>query len=122
MKTARVSAFSCAALLAVAATATAGPTAVIRLDLIAPPQDQIEQIHYRRYRHHHHRRYYQPYVWNPGAAIAGTALGLLSFGTMATFGGWCDPYWGPCYYRRPYYYGYYPRPYYYSPYRYAYWW
>jgi hypothetical protein len=42
------------ALLAVASTAFAVPTAVARLGLENPLEAQVETIHYRRHHSHHH--------------------------------------------------------------------
>lgn len=86
MDTKRISAISGAALFALTASASAGPMSVVSSNVIAPPQAQAEPVYYR-YRHR-----YGYYGWNPGAAIAGTAVGLLSLGTLAATGGW--PYYG----------------------------
>ena len=113
----RISVVSGAALLALTATASAGPMTVPSAQVISPPI-QIEQAHYY-YRHHyrhygwhrgwhygwyHHRyrhygyRYYPRYYgyYYPGAAVAGAALGLATL-PFALAGGW------PYYYGYPYY-------------------
>ena len=122
----RLSALSGAALLAVTTSASAGPMSAAGSNVIAPtPQAQVEQVAYRHvyhhpYHHHHHyvhyRHHHRYYAVNPGAAVAGATLGLLSVPFVAagdvaaaTTGAWCDPYYGSCYYGGPYYYG---RPYY----------
>ena len=118
MSMTRISALSCAALLALTATASAGPTSIAAPNVVAPTT-QIEEAayrpryhygwshrHYRHYgwhrgwRHHygwyHHHRWhrYRHYGWGPGAAIAGTALGLLTLGAAAATSDYCDPYYG----------------------------
>lgn len=105
-----------AVMLAFTGTVSAGPMSVTSATAITPPQTSIEQIHYRKRYHRHyayHRRYYRGY-YNPGAAVAGTALGLMTlpFAAAAAASSW--PYYGG-YYGRPYY-GYYARPYYGYPY------
>ncbi len=109
MDTKRISMVSGTALLALTATASAGPMNVASSKFIAPPQTQTEPVYYR-YRHHyrhyggyHHRYYHRRYGWNPGAAIAGTALGLATVPFALATGG---------------YYGYYPYYGYYGPYYY----
>jgi hypothetical protein len=120
----RISMVSGAALLALTATASAGPMSIASSQVITP-QIQIEPARYY-YRHHYwhygwhrgwhygwyrhryrygwrHHRYY--YGWNPAAAVVGGALGLATL-PFAVATGW--PYYG---YYRPYY-GYYG-PYYY---------
>ena len=103
---------SCAALLALASSASAGPMSVAPSDVIAPPRPKVEMAAYRHYYHrhyayrhyyYHHRRYY---AVNPGAAIAGVGLGALSLGVGAATLGACGIY--GCAYGWPYY-----RPYYY---------
>ena len=110
-----MSMISVGALLALTASASAGPMTVPSAQVISPPT-QIEQAHYY-YRHHyrhygwhrgwhygwyHHRyhhygwyhhRYYPRYYgyYNPGAAVAGAALGLATL-PFALAGGW--PYYG----------------------------
>ncbi len=104
----RISVVSGAALLALTATASAGPMTVSSAQVISPPI-QIEQAHYY-YRHHyrhygwhrgwhygwyHHRyrhygyRYYPRYYgyYYPGAVVAGAALGLATL-PFALAGGW----------------------------------
>ena len=108
MDTKRISMVSGAALLALTATASAGPMSVASSELIAPPQTQTESVAYR-YRHHyrhygwHHRYYHRYYGWNPGAAVAGAAVGLATVPFALATGG---------------YYGYYPYYGYYGPYYY----
>ena len=104
-----ISAVSGAALLALTGAASAGPMSVASPQTVTP-QSPIEQIHYRYYpRHygwhrgwhygwHRHRYYHRYYGWNPGAAVAGAALGLATF-PFAVATGW--PYYG--YYGYPYY-------------------
>jgi hypothetical protein len=92
MDTKRISMVSGAALLALTAAASAGPTSVTSSQVITP-QIPIEQVHYYRhhYRHHHYRhygwyrhrhhygwRYHRYYGWNPAAAAADTAVGLAT--------------------------------------------
>ncbi|HUZ90320.1 MAG TPA: hypothetical protein VMU78_00220 [Methylocella sp.] len=128
MDSKRVSIVSVAALLALTATASAAPMSVTSSKLIAPPQAQVEPVAYHYYRHHYrhyawhrgwhygwyrtryhhygwyHHRYYRYYgYYNPGAAVAGAALGLATL-PFALAGGW--PYYG-------YPYGYYGPSYYY---------
>jgi hypothetical protein len=106
-----------AVLLALTATASAAPMSVTSSELIAPQQTQAEPVAYR-YRHHyrhygyHHRYYHRYYGWNPGAAVAGTALGLATLPFALAGGdyygyGYGSPYYG-------YYGGSYP---YYGSYR-----
>ncbi len=109
MNTKRISMISGTALLALTATASAGPMSVTSSNIIAPPQTQTEPVYYR-YRHHyrhyggyHHRYYHRRYGWNPGAAVAGAALGLATVPFALATGG---------------YYGYYPYYGYYGPYYY----
>lgn len=120
MDTKRISMVAGTALLALPATASAGPMSVATSNVIAPPQTQTEPVHYRYWRHHRyhgayygrpygwhgHRYHHRYYGWNPGAAIAGAALGLATL-PFALAGG----YYGYPYYGNPYY-GYYG-PYYY---------
>jgi hypothetical protein len=105
----RISAVAGASLLALTATASAGPMSVASSQVVTPPIP-IEQVHYRHhYRHHgwyhhgyrhygwrHHRRYHRYYGWNPGAAIAGTALGLATLPFALVTGGYYG-YYGPYY-------------------------
>ncbi|MGB6177546.1 MAG: hypothetical protein WBF43_14700 [Methylocella sp.] len=105
----RISIVSGAAMLGLTATASAGPMSVASSNVIAPPQTRIEPVAYR-YRHHyrhygwrHHRYYHRYYGWNPGAAVAGAALGLATVPFALATGG---------------YYGYYPYYGYYGPYWY----
>ncbi|MGO9236272.1 MAG: hypothetical protein ACLP4V_20190 [Methylocella sp.] len=63
----RISIVSGMALLALTATASAGPMSVTSSQIITPPT-QIEQVYYH-YRHHYrhygwHRGYYRHYGWN----------------------------------------------------------
>ena len=105
MNTKKISAAAATILLALTATASAGPMTVPSSKIIAPSQPRMEEVYYRYYGGY--------YGWNPGAAIAGTAAGLLTLGAVAATGGW--PYYG--YYGYPYYYGssaYYGGPYYYG--------
>jgi hypothetical protein len=116
MDTKRISIVSGAALLALTATASAGPMSVASSQVVTPSMP-IEQAHYyyrHHYRHHgwyHHR--YRHYGWNPAAAVAGTALGLATL-PFAVAGG----YYG--YYPYRGYYGYYPYRGYYGYYPYGY--
>jgi hypothetical protein len=104
MDTKRISMVSGAALLALTATASAGPMSVASAKLIAPQQTQTESVAYR-YRHHyrhygwHHRYYHRYYGWYPGAAVAGAAVGLATVPFALATGGY---YYGYPYY--PYYY------------------
>lgn len=121
MDTKTISLVAGTALLAVTTTASAGPMTVATTNVISPPQTQIEPVHYRYWHHHrhyyhgrpyggYHRRYYHRYYgWNPGAAVAGTALGLATL-PFAMAGGYYGYY--------PGYYGYYPYGYYGGPYYY----
>jgi hypothetical protein len=118
MDTKRISMVSGTALLALTATASAGPMSVASSQVVTPPIP-IEQVHYyyrhhyrhygwypHRYRHYgwrHHRYYHRYYGWNPAAAVAGTALGLATVPFALATGG---------------YYGYYPYYGYYGPYYY----
>jgi hypothetical protein len=92
-----MSAVSGTALLALTAAASAGPMSVASPQLVTP-QSPIESVHYRyhyrhygwhrgwhygwyRHRYHYgwrHGYYRRYYGWNPGAAIAGAALGLAT--------------------------------------------
>jgi hypothetical protein len=119
MDTKRISMVAGTALLALTATASAGPMSVASSQLVTP-SIPIEQAHYyyrHHYRHHgwyHHRyrhygwRYHRYYGWNPGAAVAGAALGLATV-PFALAGGYSGYY--------PYH-GYYPYYGYYGPYYY----
>ncbi|MGH6863427.1 MAG: hypothetical protein ACRECN_04015 [Methylocella sp.] len=108
MDTKRISMVSGAALLALTTAAAAGPMSVASSKLIAPPQTRTAPVAYR-YRHHyrhygyHHRYYRRYYGWNPGAAVAGAAVGLATLPFALATGG---------------YYGYYPYYGYYAPYYY----
>jgi hypothetical protein len=87
METQRISMISGAALLALTATASAGPMSVTSSQVITPPI-QIEPVHYYRHHHRHygwyrHRyhygwRYHRYYGWNPVGAAVGTAVGLAT--------------------------------------------
>jgi len=104
MNTKKISAAAATILLALTATASAGPMTVPSSKIIAPSQPRMEEVYYRYYGGY--------YGWNPGAAIAGTAAGLLTLGAVAATGG---PNYG--YYGYPYYYGssaYYGGPHYYG--------
>lgn len=84
MDTKRISIVSGTALFALTATASAGPMSVASSQLIAPSQTQTEPVFFG---------YYGGYGgWYPGAAIAGTALGLLTLGAVAATAG--SPYYG----------------------------
>ena len=75
----RISTVSGAILLALTATASAGPMNITSGNVVAPRQTQTEQVYYR---------YYGGYGgWNSGAAVAGAAIGLLALGTMAATAG-----------------------------------
>jgi hypothetical protein len=112
MDSKRISMVSGTALLALTATASAGPMSIASSNVIAPPQTQTEPVayrhHYRHYGwyHHRYRHYgwrYHRYAWNPVAAAAGTAFGLATVPFALATGG---------------YYGYYPYYGYYGPYYY----
>lgn len=94
-----------AAMLALTATASAGPMSVPSAKIVAPSQPQTEPVYYRYY-----GGYYNG--WNPGLAIAGTAAGLLALGAVGAAGGYYgSPYYGyNGYYGGPY--GYAATPYY----------
>jgi hypothetical protein len=83
METKRILMVSGAALLALTATASAGPMSVTSSRVITPPI-QIEQVHYYRHHHRHygwyrHRYHYHRYYgWNPVGAAVGTAVGLAT--------------------------------------------
>jgi len=102
----RISMASGTALLALAATASAGPMSVTSSQVITPPIP-IEQIRYyyrHHYRHYGWYRYPSYYGWNPAAAVVGGAVGLATLPFAA------KPYLGYPYYNvYPYYSGY---PYY----------
>jgi predicted small lipoprotein YifL len=109
MDTKRISVVSGTALLALTATGSAGPMSVPSSNVIAPPQTQTEPVAYRyrpHYRHYggYHHRYYRRYGWNPGAAVAGAALGLATIPFALATGGYYGyyPYYG--YYGPSYYY------------------
>jgi hypothetical protein len=99
MKTARILAFSGAALIVATSAAFAAPTHVARLDtLVTAPDAQIEPVHYRKKRHHHYARR----APNPVRGVVGTAGGLAGVGVNTAVGtanvlghGWCD-FWGYC--------------------------
>ncbi len=94
-----ISVASGAALLALTGTASAGPMSVASPQTVAL-QSQIEPV-YHRYHHRYYgyrHRYYRYYGYNPGAAVAGAALGLAA-GAAAAATSW--PYYG--YYGYPYY-------------------
>ncbi len=125
MNTKRIFMVSGAALLALTATASAGPmNALPSSEIVAAPLMKTEPVayryqrHYRHYGSRHHRYYYGYNNWNPGAAVAGTAAGLLSLPFAAATGGWPGYYGGPNYYYggsySPYYYGGSYSPYYYG--------
>jgi hypothetical protein len=110
MNIAKISIVSGSLMLAAMSTVSAGPMSVAGSKIVTPPA-QVERVQYYGYGY-----------WNPGAAVAGTALGLLSLGTAGALGGYYGyPYgyyagYSPYYrygYYRPYYrhYGYW-RPYY----------
>lgn len=97
-----------AAGLAVSApSASAAPMPIAGKELIAG-SSAVQQVHYRYYHHHHywrhhyrhhrhwgywrHRHYYYGY-YNPGAAVAGAAVGLMTAPLWA-LGGWgYSPYY-----------------------------
>jgi hypothetical protein len=105
----RISMVSGTALLALTATASAGPMSVASSQVVTPPIP-IEQAryyyrhHYRHYGWYHHRyrhygwRYHRYYGWNPAAEAAGAAVGLATVPFALATGGW------PYYYGYPYYY------------------
>ena len=107
-----ISVVSGAAMLALTGSASAGPMSVASPQTVTPPS-QIEPVYYRYYRHRHYRhygwhrgwhygwyrhRYYRRYYgyYNPGAAVAGAAVGLATL-PFAAATGW------PYYYGYPYY-------------------
>jgi hypothetical protein len=109
----RISMVSGTALLALTATASAGPMSVTSSQVITPPLP-IEQVryyyrhHYRHYRHYgwyRHRYHYgwrhRYYGWNPAAAAVGGAVGLAAL-PFAAAAGW-PYYYGYPYYRYRYY-------------------
>src|ERR1700730_10745656 len=96
MDTKRISMVSGTALLALTATASAGPMSIASSQIVTPSMP-VEQVHYY-YRHH-----YRYYGWNPGAAVAGAALGLATVPYALATGG----YYGYPYYGYPYGYPYY---------------
>ncbi len=103
----RIAMVSGTALLALTATASAGPMSVASSNLIGPPQAQTESVAYRyrhRHRHYgyHHRYYHRHYGWNPAAAVAGTALGVATLPFAVATGGYYGYY--PYGYYGPYYY------------------
>jgi hypothetical protein len=80
MDTKRISMVSGAALLALTATASAGPMSVTSSQVITPPIP-IEQVHYyyrHHYRHYGWYRHRHHYGWNPATAAVGTAVGLAT--------------------------------------------
>ena len=94
MDTKAIAAISGATLLALTGTSAAGPMNEMSAAAVMPLQIQTETIayHYRHYGYHH-RYYHRYYGWNPGAAVAGAALGLATLPFALGTGG---------------YYGYYP--------------
>jgi hypothetical protein len=102
MDTKRIAMVSGAALLALTATASAGPMSVASSKLITPPQTQTEPVayryrhHYRHYGYHHGYRHYGWRYYNPVAAAAGAAVGLATVPFALATGGY--------YYGYPYYY------------------
>ncbi|MCI0468180.1 MAG: hypothetical protein L0Y57_14480 [Beijerinckiaceae bacterium] len=112
MRTKAIFILSGAALFALTGTASAGPLSITSRTVIAPPQIQPEPVHYRKRYTRNYSRYYggyrqYGYGYNPGAAVAGAALGLMTLPFAAAATGW--PGYG--YYGGPYY-GYYGAPYY----------
>ncbi|MGO9238835.1 MAG: hypothetical protein ACLP4V_33790 [Methylocella sp.] len=115
MSIAKISIISGSVMLMASSTVLAGPMSVADTNVVAPPS-QVERVQWWP-------GYGYGYGWG-GAAVAGTALGLLSLGTLGAATSY--PYYG--YYGYPYgYYAGYYRPYYrhyayWRPYRhYAYW-
>jgi len=106
MDTKRISMVSGTALLALTATASAGPMRMASSQAVTP-SIPIEQVHYyyrHHYRHHgwyHHRYRHYGYGWNLGAAVAGAALGLATVPFALATGGYYGYY---PYYGYPYYY------------------
>jgi hypothetical protein len=127
-------ALSGAALIAFTSVGSAAPLSIASGDLLRPAQTQIQDVAYRHYYRHygyyHHYRHYgyyhryrhygyyhhRYYGYNPGAAVAGAALGVLGLGIGAATLGDCGFYgcgygygYGPSYgyYGGPYYGGYY---------------
>ncbi len=105
MNTRAISIISGTALLALTASASAGPMSIASSQVVTPAVP-IAQAHYY-YRHHyrhygwrHHRYYHRYYGWNPGAAVAGAALGLATVPFALATGGYYGPYYG----YGPYYY------------------
>ncbi len=101
MRTRRILALSGAALIAASSAGFAGPISVARPDTgIAPFEQQIEPVHYRKKKHRHYAR--RGRAPNPVGAAAGTAVGLAGVGVNTAVGtarvlghGWCD-FWGYC--------------------------
>jgi hypothetical protein len=103
----RISLVSGAALLALTATASAGPMSVASPQVVTPPIP-IEQAryyhrhHYRHYGWYHHRyrhygwRYHRYYGWNPAAAAVGLATVPFALATGGYYGYY--PYYGYPYY------------------------
>ncbi|MBO0733527.1 MAG: hypothetical protein J2P49_04265, partial [Methylocapsa sp.] len=80
MNSKHISLVSGAALLALTGAASAGPMNVASPRTVTP-KPIVEQVYYRHYRHYgwHRHGYYRRYgYWNPGAAVAGAALGLAT--------------------------------------------
>jgi len=100
MRSAKISAFAAAALIAAPSVATAGPLLIARGEAVAaPPEAQIEPVHYARKKHRHR---YVGRAPAPGRAVVGTAAGLAGVGVNTAVGtahvlghGWCD-FWGYC--------------------------
>lgn len=104
---------SCAALAGIFAVAMAGAAAAAPLPVSTPMVKStasapgVTLVRYHHYSHHHYRHYrhYGHYYggYNPGAAIAGAALGIIG-GAAVAAGGYPYGYYG---YGYPYYsYGY----------------
>ena len=113
MDTKRISMVSGTALLALTATASAGPMSIASSQIVTPSMP-VEQVHYYRHHYRHygwypHRyrhygwRHHRYYGWNRGAAVAGAALGLATVPFALATGG----YYGYPYYGYPYAYPYY---------------
>ena len=81
METKKIFAAAGTALLALTATASAGPMYVPSAKIVAPSQPQTEPVYYPYYG----GGYYGG--WDPGLAVAGTAAGLLALGAAGAAAG-----------------------------------
>ena len=85
MSIAKISIISGSVMLMASSTVSAGPMSVADTNVVAPPS-QVERV-----------QWWPGYGWG-GAAVAGTALGLLTLGTLGAATSY--PYYG--YYGYPY--------------------